>query len=108
MENITGINETNLNKLALDILDIEDNINKILNSIDDNMEKVSKNYDSNESNELLNKYHEFACNNEILKKNIHSYYEDFINLKTRTHNFDKNITLKPLVIDEKIHVKGVN
>ena len=81
MKNVVmGINEDGLKSLSLEVIDSADRISEIFDKIDACMDKLSGCYQDSSSVKLLEYYNDFRENYSVIKGNIKSYSDDFIEL----------------------------
>lgn len=86
MVNISGINEQLIDKLAVDIMDYADRINRVLNEIQE-LVNISSMYANSESNSTFRKqFKEIEKNYQTVNQNILSYAKDFIKVKQIYNN----------------------
>lgn len=78
-----AINESEINKLMLEILDCSNNINAIFNNINELISETKFYYDCSSADLLRNKYIEFNQNYKIITQSILSYKNDLANLKKK-------------------------
>lgn len=86
---VAAINEAELGELSLDILNYIDRISVIFDKIDTCMEKLPNHYKGPSSRELLKLYQEFKIYRPIMKSNLISYSDDFIELIKKMKENDK-------------------
>lgn len=88
-EVIAGINEDELSNLSLEILDCVDRITEIFDRIDACMDKLPNYYKGSPCSDLINYYNELSPYYSIIKENIVSYSDDFIQLILKMQDNDK-------------------
>lgn len=91
-EIIIGINEDELSNLSLEVLDYADRISEIFDKIDVCMDKLSNHYQGSSCSSLVNIYNELTPYYSIIKDNIISYSDDFIELIKKMQDNDKYLT----------------
>ena len=84
-----GINEDELSSLSLEVIDYADRISEIFDKIDSCMEKLPMHYQGQPCSELVNFYNELTPFYSIIKDNIISYSDDFIELIKKMQDNDK-------------------
>ena len=80
--NTIGINYLKIDKLILDIYDYSEKIQKTLDQISNIVDKTKDFYLCYEADCYRNKFSDFRQNFPVINKNIISYAEDLIRLKT--------------------------
>ena len=80
---IIAINEAEINKIMLEIIDCSNKVKSIFNSIDDQVEKLKANYSCSSATTLYKQYENFNDNYPIIVNNILSYNEDLTALKKK-------------------------
>ena len=112
MNNNSGINDQKIDKLILDIYEINEKVRKTLDQISETMEKTKTSWKSSEANQLRNTYDNFKTNYNIIVKNINSYAEDFTKLKNSYKRNDiemgKKIKLYMIDLDKTFEVNKYN
>lgn len=101
----SGINESGIDKLILDIYDYSDKIKTILNSLEDLIDSTKSCYDSPDGNEFRAKFslEKDSINNLI--SNILSYTEDLTLVKKDFKNISLNATEQ--VFQERINLTQI-
>lgn len=109
MEKQSGINDVKIDKLVLDIYDINEKIRKTLDQISETMDRTSSVWKSSDAKLFRDAYDNFKTNYNIITKNISSYSEDFTKLKNSYNAKDtemaKKVNLYMINIDETFGVK---
>lgn len=85
MENNTNIslNEAELDKKMLEVIDCSNKLKSIFNKIDDAVEKLKESYQCAGATALYNKYEEFNDAYAVIVDNILSYNSDLMSLKKK-------------------------
>ncbi len=91
MNNI-GINSATIDKLALDIYNYAERINRTLNEIANIVDQTRNIYSCTAANNYRNKFNNIRANFNVVNKNIQSYAEDIIKLKAKYSIIDINST----------------
>lgn len=81
-EQISGINESGLDKIALEVIEAADRINKIFNQLQLLVDETSSYFSSPSGDAFRKKMTEQASYYQTVNQNILSYASDFVNLKT--------------------------
>ena len=92
-DNGFAINEDELSELAIDIVDFNDEIAELFNSIDRKMSELKSYYDCSKYYSLINSYNESKKNYGIVKQNITTYSDDLIAVINRFKTGDKDVSL---------------
>ena len=77
---VSGINEDELSNLSLEVTDYADRISEIFDKIDSYMDKLPNYYQGTSCSSLIEYYSELSSYYSIIKGNINSYSDDFIEL----------------------------
>lgn len=85
-DRVSGINETGLDKIALEVVESADKINKILNQIQLLVDGTNSYFLSSSGDEFRKKMSDQASYYQTMNQNILSYASDFVNLKTHYQN----------------------
>lgn len=80
---VIAINEAELEKYMLDVIDCSNKIKLIFNKIDNLMETVKTHYVCSSSNILYSQYKQLSANYSIIIDNILSYNSDLLSLKKK-------------------------
>ncbi len=80
---VVALNEAEIDKQMLDIIDCSNKIKTIFNKIDDLVEKLKTDYACESASTLYKKYEEFNDNYSIIVNNILSYNADLMSLKKK-------------------------
>jgi len=80
-EKVSGINEIGLDKIALEVVESADKINKILNQIQLLVDGTNSYFLSSSGDEFRKKMSDQASYYQTMNQNILSYASDFVNLK---------------------------
>ena len=91
---LSGIRETDLNDLCMDILDYSERITDIFEKIDLEVESITDCYKGQSSEELIKSYKSFQKNYSIAKNNVVSYSDDLIKLSNLMKEGLQDIQLK--------------
>ncbi len=86
---IAGINEDELSNLSFEVLDYVDRISEIFDKIDACIDKLPNYYQGSACSSLINYYGELTPYYSIIKNNIVSYSNDFIELIKKMKDNDK-------------------
>lgn len=86
---IAGINEDELGNLSLEVIDYADRISEIFDRIDTCMERLPLHYEGTPCTEIMNFYNKLTPFYGIIKNNILSYSDDFIELIRKMQDNDK-------------------
>ena len=89
--NANGIDEEGLNKLALELFDYVEKLNRILNSIDTIISDSALYYTSVSANILRRRFNNTKVNFPIVKENIMGYKDDLIRVKRNFSNISTDI-----------------
>lgn len=81
-ETVSGINEAGIDKIALEVIESADKMNKILNQIQLLVDETNSYFLSSSGNEFRKKMSDQASYYQTMNQNILSYASDFVNLKT--------------------------
>ncbi len=92
MQNNIGINNDGIDKIALDIYGYAERISKTLNQIIDVIDRTKEFYICEEATNYRNKFENFKTNFNIINKNIISYADDFIKLKSRFEGINSDMS----------------
>lgn len=92
-DNGFAINEEELSELAIEIIDFNDEIAELFNSVDSKISELKSYYDCSKYYTLSNSYNEFKKNYSIVKQNITSYSDDLIAVINRFKAGDKDVSL---------------
>lgn len=102
--NVTGINEEDLSSLSIEVLDYADRITEIFDKIDACMDRLPDYYQGESCSALMNFYNELVPYYSIIKNNIVSYSDDFIELIKKMQDNDKYlVTLFQNYTDDAIN-----
>lgn len=80
---VIAINEAEINKIMLEVIDCSNKVKSIFNSIDDQVEKLKANYSCASATTLYKQYENFNDNYSVIVNNMLSYNEDMTSLKKR-------------------------
>lgn len=86
---VAGINEDELSNLSLEILDYVDRISSIFDKIDLCMEKLPNHYQGEPSDAIIRYYNELTPYYGVIKDNLRSYSDDFMELIKKMQDNDK-------------------
>ena len=87
------IDEIELSKLIVEIINTADNINGVLSRYDDNFSKLKNSYEGKPYNDLNEFYNTYVRPNFlIIKKNIVSYSDDLSSLIRKMHENNQDLT----------------
>ena len=86
---VAGINEDELSNLSLEVIDYADRISEIFDKIDACMDKLPTHYQGETCSSIINFYNELTPYYSIIKDNIISYSDDFIELIKKMQDNDK-------------------
>lgn len=86
---VVGINEDELSNLSLEVIDYADRISEIFDKIDDCMDKLPNYYQGPPCDEILNLYDKVKSFYPIVKANILSYSDDFMELIKKLREDEK-------------------
>lgn len=101
---VAGINEDELSNLSLEVLDYADRISEIFDKIDAFMDRLPSYYQGESCSALINYYKELTPYYSIIKNNIVSYSDDFIELIRKMQDNDKYlVTLFQNYTDDTIN-----
>ena len=89
---LVGINEDDLGNLSLEVLDYVDRISDIFDKIDANIDLLKQQYQGEPCDDIVNFYNELTPYYSIIKENIISYSDDFIELINKMRENDKYLT----------------
>ncbi len=92
MNVVAGINEDELGKLCVEILDYSDRISEIFDKVDSCMESLPNHYQGLPCVELLNYYNDLKTYYSTIKNNIISYSDDLITLIKKMQAGDEQLT----------------
>ena len=81
--NMAAINESEINKLIVEIIDYSSKIKTILNRVNDLVSETKSYYNCSSGSLLRSKYALFNDNYRIIVKNISSYSKDLNSLKRK-------------------------
>jgi hypothetical protein len=98
-----AIREDELSELAIDIIDFNDEIAEIFNSVDSKMSELKAYYDCSKYYSLVNSYNEFKKNYSIVKQNIVTYSDDLIAVINKFKSGDNDVSV--LVEGDSMDVK---
>lgn len=90
--NNMGINGATIDKLALDIYNYAERINKTLNEIANVVDQTRNIYSCVAANNYRNRFNNIRVNFNVVNKNIQSYAEDIIKLKSKYSDIGSNST----------------
>ena len=90
--NNMGINSSTIDKLALDIYNYDERINKTLNEISNVVDQTRSVYSCAAANNYRNRFSNIRANFNVVNKNIQSYAEDIIKLKAKYSDIGSNST----------------
>lgn len=85
-EQVSGISESGLDKIVLEVIESADRINKILNQLQLLVDETNSYFLSNSGSIFRKKMAEQASYYQTMSQNILSYASDFVNLKTLYRN----------------------
>ncbi len=91
-DNGFAINEDELSELAIDIVDFNDDLAELFNSIDSKMSELKSYYDCSKYYSLLSSYNEFKKNYSVVKQNITTYSDDLIAVINKFKSGDKDVS----------------
>lgn len=101
---IAGINEEDLGNLSIEVIDYADRISEIFDKIDACMEKLPNYYKGIPSDRITEYYNNLKPYYGIIKENIITYSDDFIELIKKMQENDKFLsTLFQKNTDETIN-----
>lgn len=78
MENISGVNASGLDRLATDIIDYTDKLNKIFNQLQLLVDETNTYFLSDVGNDFRSKFKEQSYYFQEMNQNILSYATDFV------------------------------
>lgn len=81
-EQVAGINESGLDKIALEVIESADKINKIFNQLQLLVDGTNSYFSSVSGDEFRKKMADQTLYYQTMNQNILSYASDFVNLKT--------------------------
>ena len=81
-EQVAGINESGLDRIALETIESADRINKIFNQLQILVDETSSYFSSISGEMFRQKMAEQATYYQTMNQNILSYANDFVNLKS--------------------------
>lgn len=80
---IVAINEAEIDKKMLDVIDCSNKIKTIFNKIDDAVDRLKTYYKCSSANILYNQYEQLNDNYSVIVNNILSYNSDLVSLKKK-------------------------
>lgn len=80
---IVALNEVELDKKMLEVIDCSNKVKAIFNKVDDAMEKLKTSYQCAGATALYNQYEEFNDYYTVIVDNILSYNSDLMSLKKK-------------------------
>lgn len=89
---VAGINEDDLSNLSFEVLDYADRISEIFDKLDACMDRLPNHYQGIPCNDIINLYNELVPYYSIIKENIISYSDDFIELIKKMQENDNYLT----------------
>jgi uncharacterized coiled-coil DUF342 family protein len=89
---VTGINESGLEALSIEILDYRDKISELFEKINSCISKLPDNYQGEPCDEIMNKYNDLKNNFATVKDNIELYSDDIIFLIQKVKENDRYIS----------------
>ena len=90
MNNIVGINDSNIDKMILNIYDYAEKIAKTLDQISVIVDDTKNFYKSEEADLFRREFNAFSENFETIRKNLSAYATDLLAVKIRYKNMDLN------------------
>ena len=87
-----AINEVELDKYMLDVIDCSNKVKALFNKIDDAMENLKASYQCPSADELYKQYEEFNDNYQTIVSNLLSYNSDLMSLKKKYVGAMDNLT----------------
>ena len=91
MENISGVNSSGLDRLATDIIDYTDKLNKIFNQLQLLVDETNKCFLSDVGNDFRSKFKEQSYYFQEMNQNILSYATDFVKVNAKYRNSSMNM-----------------
>ena len=91
---IIALNEAEIDKIMLDIVDCSNKVRAIFNKIDDVFEHVNDCYKCTSATTLYNRYRQLTENYSIIINNIMSYNSDLLSLKKKYKNSFDDLSVK--------------
>ena len=91
-ERVAGINESGLDKIALEVIESADKINKIFNQLQILVDETNSYFLSTSGDLFRKKMTEQANYYQTMNQNILSYANDFVNLKAFYQNKANEMT----------------
>lgn len=85
-EQVSGISESGLDKIALEVIESADRISKIFNQLQLLVDETNSYFLSTSGDVFRKKMSEQASYYQTMNQNILSYASDFVNLKTFYRN----------------------
>lgn len=87
MENVSGVNESGLDRLATDIIDYTDKLNKIFNQLQLLVDETNKYFLSDVGDNFRSRFKEQSYYYQNMSQNILSYATDFVRVNA---SYSKN------------------
>ena len=107
---IAGINEEDLSNLSFEVLDYADRISEIFDKLNACMDRLPNHYQGIPCNDIMNLYNKLVPYYSIIKENIISYSDDFIELIKKMQENDNYLTtlFQEYTDDTKNKIKSIN